>query len=285
MISEFIKKKRKEKRQTRDGAEQVSSLRSCPLSPSSPSLKGEGSNEGRETTRRRKNKRLRLAGKTRGPLWGGFRGQWAQKPSLGSDGNVGVSLGDMGIGRGGGVEQVADIIQAGVGRGLFTWCHLEGRRADPGRHHSSYSTFPAWPGCVFHTCTSSGWKCEAGSVQTQTDVNRMHEDWKPVPQSSWVYCPPRQKTATGNPGGVLVGPKPPTWPRFFTYMRHYITVIYICATVTVQLEENLWVYFNNFSVIIHFWEYKTPPASDEWTPFRAWELSRFTVNFSTRGSL
>lgn len=44
MISESIKKKKKqEKRQTRDGAEQVSSLRSCPLSPpSSPSLKGEG---------------------------------------------------------------------------------------------------------------------------------------------------------------------------------------------------------------------------------------------------
>lgn len=45
------------------------------------------------------------------------------KPSLGSDGNVRVSLGDMGIGRGGGVEQVADNIQAGGvgGRGgLFT---------------------------------------------------------------------------------------------------------------------------------------------------------------------
>lgn len=38
---------------------------------------------------------------------------------------MGVSLGDVGIGRGGGVggggvEQVADIIQAGAGRGLFT---------------------------------------------------------------------------------------------------------------------------------------------------------------------
>lgn len=85
--------------------------------------------------------------------------------------------------------------------------------------------------------------------KTQTDVNRMHENWKPVPESGWVHCPPQAENSNREPRRRSQTSH--LAPVFFTYMCHYITVIYICATVTVQLDENLGVYFNNFSVIIH----------------------------------
>lgn len=54
------------------------------------------------------------------------------KPSLGSDGNMRVSLGDMGIG-GGGVEQVADNIQSFGGGGRLhdaIWRAAEGTQVN-----------------------------------------------------------------------------------------------------------------------------------------------------------